>query len=182
VVFSDPNLQKNSKETCASVVLVNFDETMKGVISGGACVAKSDNSSKVTTSGDTCVVNPDESMLETKPEETCVGNSDESQVLMSCLFNNKLHDNCSTDDCITTIRGDVLSPKIVVTVKKRSSIYNPHVIIWDTAATVHIFRNLDLFSDTPIPVNDDDISFVGFDTSSGHTFVVSKGTLKHPFQ
>ena len=41
------------------------------------------------------------------------------------------------------------------------------------------WTNLDLFSDTPIPVNDDDISFVGFfDTSSGHTFLVSKGILK----
>ena len=139
VVFSDPKMQSNSKEICASVALVNFDESARKVISGGACVANSDNYSKVTTSGDTCVVNPGESMLKL------------------CLVNNKLH-------------------------KNSSSIYNPHVIIWDTAATVHIFRNIDLFADAPIPVNDDDISFVGFDTSSGHTFVVSKGTLKHPFQ
>jgi len=47
--------------------------------------------------------------------------------------------------CISSVKTDDASPKIVITVKKRSSLYDPNVVIWDTAATVHIFRNLDLF-------------------------------------
>ena len=86
-----------------------------------------------------------------------------------------------SDYVIVSVKTDN-TPKIVLTIKKRTTLYDPNVVIWDTAATVHIFRNLDLFSGTPVPVNDDDISFVGFDTSSGNAFVVSKGILKHPFQ
>ena len=83
---------------------------------------------------------------------------------------------------IIGIKTDGTSPKIVLSVKKRSSLYDPNVVIWDTAASVHIFRNLDMFSGAPTPVDDDDVSFVGFDTSAGNTLVVSKGVLKYPFE
>ena len=190
VVFSDPKMQTNSKETSASVALVNIDESTEKVISGGACVANSDNSSKVTTSGDICVVNPDKSKLETKSEETCVGNSDESPMLMTCLFNNNLVCNPKEDSLdelesayvITSARGSGTSTHLVLSVKNRTSLYDKHALIWDTAASVHIIRNLDLFEGTPTPVKDDDISFVGFDTSSGNSFPVSKGILAYPFE
>jgi hypothetical protein len=83
---------------------------------------------------------------------------------------------------IVGVKTDDKSPKIVLSVKKRSSLYDPNVVIWDTAASVHIFRNLHMFSGAPTPVDDKDVSFVGFDTSSGNTLVVSKGVLKHPFE
>jgi hypothetical protein len=47
---------------------------------------------------------------------------------------------------------------------------------------VHIFRNNDLFAEVSTPVNDDDISLVGFDSSSGNTMVLAKGLLKFPFE
>ena len=66
--------------------------------------------------------------------------------------------------------------------RSRTSIYDERSLIFDTAATAHLIRNLDLFDGAPVRIDDDDVSFVGFDTNSGHTFAVHRGTLKAPLE
>ena len=59
----------------------------------------------------------------------------------------------------------------MLTVKKRTSLYDTNnVVIWNTTASVHIFRNFNLLSGTPVPVNDFYISPGGFNTNSGNFF------------
>ena len=80
------------------------------------------------------------------------------------------------------VKTDTTSNKVILTVRNRASIYDERSLIYDTAATAHLIRNIDLFSGTPVRIDDDDVSFVGFDTDSGHTFAVHRGTLKAPFE
>ena len=72
-----------------------------------------------------------------------------SNSMSMSISNSLLEDDVSeleAEYCISSVNTDDSSPKIVITVKKRSSLYDPNVVIWDTAATVHIFRNPDFFS------------------------------------
>ena len=72
--------------------------------------------------------------------------------------------------------------RLILTIRNRASIYDEMSLICDSAATAHLIRNIDLFDGVPVPLEDNDVSFVGFDTSSGHTFAVHKGILKAPFE
>ena len=72
--------------------------------------------------------------------------------------------------------------RLILSVRSRTSIYDERSLIFDTAATAHLIRNLDLFDGAPVRIDDDDVSFVGFDTNSGHTFAVHRGMLKAPFE
>ena len=69
-----------------------------------------------------------------------------------------------------------------VSVKSRGSIYDPLVLLFDTAATAHLIRNPELFEGALVPINDQEVSFLGFDTEQGHEFPVSVGTLKYPLE
>ena len=64
--------------------------------------------------------------------------------------------------------------------RREATMYNSTVLIYDYASTVHLTKNLDMFEGEPRPVDDDEVSFVGFDTSSGHAFPVARGKLKFP--
>jgi len=83
---------------------------------------------------------------------------------------------------IHQITVDPKSKQIILKVRDRrkATIYNSTVLIYDSASTVHLIKNLSMFEGEPEPVNDDEVSFVGFDTSSGHAFPVAKGILKFP--
>ena len=85
---------------------------------------------------------------------------------------------------VSGIKTNTTSAKVrlILSVRSRTSIYNERSLIFDTAATAHLIRNLDLFGGAPVRIDDDDISFVGFDTDSGHTFAVHRGTLKAPLE
>ena len=85
---------------------------------------------------------------------------------------------------ISNITIDPTSKKIVLRLgdRRKVSIFNDTVLIYDTASTVHLVKNLDLFEGVPVPVDDDDLSIIGFDNSSGHSFPVAIGILKFPLQ
>jgi len=89
---------------------------------------------------------------------------------------------CTVDVCAPRKRPNVDISKMVLRVndKYRGSLYHQYSLIYDTAATVHLIRNLDLFESVPVPVEEDSVSFLGFDTEQGHEFAVSVGTLKYP--
>ena len=133
----------------------------------------SGNGSKLTTSDRTCV-----ELSESSQE----GSHEKLNVDSNCNSTNINLDDLDSPYVITSATSSGTSPVIVLSVRKRSSLYNKNSIIWDTAASVHIIRNAELFKGTPTPVNDYDVSFVGFDTSSGSSFPVSRGTLLHPFE
>ena len=84
---------------------------------------------------------------------------------------------------INGITVDPKSKKIVLKLhtRKSATIHNKWVLIYDTASTVHLFMNIDLFEGVPEPVDENEVSFVGFNTDSGYAFPVSKGKLKFPF-
>jgi hypothetical protein len=82
---------------------------------------------------------------------------------------------------VSVIKPDDKRNKIILSIRIKS-IYDPFTIIFDTAATVNIFRNKDLFIEPPKLDNNGSVNLVGFDTkSAGHVFVLGKGILKMPF-
>ena len=79
-------------------------------------------------------------------------------------------------------REDLDKLVLKVSEKFRGSIYDPYVLLYDTAATAHLIRNLELFESAPVPITDHEVNFMGFDTERGHEFPVSVGILKYPLQ
>ena len=152
-----------------------LDQTMEISSPGRTSVKNSGNDSSKTKSDRTSV----ELLKKSKKEshETLIAESDCDSDYDSQDID---LDDLESPYVITSATSSGSSPVIVLSVKKRTSLYDKNVLIWDTAASVHIIRNLKLFKGTPTPLRDEDVSFVGFDTSSGNSFPVSIGILAHP--
>ena len=84
---------------------------------------------------------------------------------------------------ITSMTVDPKSKKIVLKLSARSKVTNHDewVLIYDTASTVHLFKNLLRFDGVSGSVDDDEVSFCGFNTNQDQAFPVAEGTLKFPF-
>lgn len=85
---------------------------------------------------------------------------------------------------VKSMTVDPKSKKIVLKLCARSkaTIHDDWVLIYDTASTVHLFKNIKMFDGVPEPVDVEEVNFCGFNTSQGQSFPVAIGTLKYPFE
>ena len=70
---------------------------------------------------------------------------------------------------------------ILINVKTKT-LYAKSYLIYDSGASVHLIRDLNLFEGVPVKIPDNEVSVVGFNTSFGNALALAKGVLKWPLE
>ena len=65
---------------------------------------------------------------------------------------------------------------------RTKTLFAKSYLIYDSGASVHLIRDLDLFEGKPVGIPDNEVSVVGFDTSYGNALALAKGILKWPLE
>ena len=65
---------------------------------------------------------------------------------------------------------------------KAKTLYAKSYLIYDSGASVHLIRDVNLFEGEPVRIPDNEVSVVGFNTSYGNALALAKGVLKWPLE
>ena len=84
-------------------------------------------------------------------------------------------------DIKNRLKGKNINQVVLISLRERS-LYNSGWIIYDSGSNVNLIRDLSMFSSPPVPIQDDEVPIVGFDTSFGSATALAKGTLKWPLE
>ena len=77
----------------------------------------------------------------------------------------------------------VTKEKGVILLNMRSrTLYSKSYLIYDSGASVHLIRDINLFEGEPVKIPDNEVSVVGFNTSFGNALALAKGVLKWPLE
>jgi hypothetical protein len=71
---------------------------------------------------------------------------------------------------------------IVLLNVRTKTLYAKSYLIYDSGASVHLIRDLNLFAGEPVRIPDNEVSVVGFNTSYGNALALAKGVLKWPLE
>jgi len=65
---------------------------------------------------------------------------------------------------------------------RTKTLYAKSYLIYDSGASVHLIRDVNLFKGEPVAIPDNEVSVVGFNTSFGNALALAKGVLKWPLE